>query len=335
MFKEIQFAEKPKKYGGPSSFQIRLTKFLSKKNYEISYSNNKTKPDLLFIISGTRKYVWIMKNKIKGKKILQRLDGFLWKHKYENVSFFYKLKCEIMNLNMAFIRRFLADHVIYQSQYIKNEWDKKYGKKLKNFSIIHNAASDDFFYKQIKYEVTSNYKIICVEGVVQGDNLTISILKKLENLTKTHFKIDKVEVYGDNNFINKKIFDENLIEFKGQKSRDELSQIYNEPNLIFFVLEINPPCPNSLIESICAGVPSLGFDTGSYAELSRESGIAMHYNKKLNSLDIPNFDVIDIAVDKMINNYENCSRKSIEIADNYNIGKMGCDYLNIISRLIK
>ena len=335
MLDEIQFAEEPKEYGGPSSFQIRLINFLYKKNYKISFSKNKTTPNLLFIISGTKKYVWILKNKIKRKKIIQRLDGFLWKHKYENVSFFYKLKCEAINFNMAFIRKFIANHVVYQSQYIKSEWDNKYGTIKKKYSIIHNAASDNFFNKQINYNEVLSYKIICIEGVIQGDKLTVSILKKLEHLVKTHNKIGKVEIYGDNKFINKKIFDDELIEFKGQISRDKIFKVYCEPNLIFFVLEINPPCPNSLIESICSGVPSIGFDTGSYAELSKESGIAIHYNKKLNSLEIPNFEVIDEAIEKMINNYQSFANNSLEIANHYKISRMGNEYLNIISKLVK
>jgi len=335
MLKEIQFAEKPKEHGGPSSFQIRLINFLYKKNYKVTFSKSKSTPDLLFIISGTKKYIWILKNKIKRKKIIQRLDGFLWKHKYENVSLFYKLKCEIMNLNMAFIRKFIANHVIYQSQYIKSEWDNKYGALKQNYSIIHNAASDDFFNKQINYSDDLSYKIICVEGVVQSDKLTVSILKKLEQIVKTHQKICKVEVYGDNKFINKNIFDVKLLEFKGQIPRDKLFKIYNEPNLIFFVLEINPPCPNSLIESICSGVPSIGFDTGSYSELSKESGIAIHYNMRLNSLEIPNFQAVDEAIEEMINNYQSFSQNSIEIANHYNIRRMGNDYLNIISKLVK
>ena len=54
--------------------------------------------------------------------------------------------------------------------------------------------------------------------------------------------------------------------------------------VIFFLLERNPPCPNSLIESICSGVPSIGLDEGSYVELSGNSGYAINPNL-LNKLD--------------------------------------------------
>ncbi len=333
MKKNIQFTNKSIAHGGPGTFQTRITSFLKDNNYKVTSSEDRSKPDLLFIISSTRKYFWIIKNKIKGKKVIQRLDGYLWKHKFEKRSLYFKIKCELMNLNMAFIRKYIANHIIYQSEYIKLEWEKRYGALLKDFSIIHNAASEDFFKDKINYDIKAKFRIVCVEGAIQGDKLTIAILKRLEEIVKVNPSIDKIDIYGDDRQINKRLFNENLIDFKGVVSRDSIHKIYNKKNIIFFVLEINPPCPNSLIESICARIPSIGFDTGSYSELAKNTGISMKYNKNKNSLDIPDLKVIDDAIDTMIKNYSLYAKNTFSISDIYKLERMGKEYLNIIINL--
>lgn len=334
MNENIQFVNKPKPFGGPSSFQIRFINYLINKNFQVSFSYEKKKPDLLFLISSTKKYFWIIKNKIKKKKIIQRLDGFLWKHKSENFGFIFRIKCELMNLNMIFIRKYLADHIVYQSQYLKDEWDLKYGKVNKNFSIIHNAASNEFFRNKINFDEKHDFEIICVEGSIQNDELTLSILKSLQNVVIKKNKISKINVYGDHSLIDLSKFNEKKIEFHGLIPRDSVSKIYDKPNLIFFMLEINPPCPNSLIESICAGIPSIGFDTGSYSELSQNSGIKIKKSESREMLLSYNLNLIEKKIDEMIVNYTYHANKCIEIADYYRVERMGDQYLTVIQNLL-
>ena len=154
MSKSVQFDRKPVSFGGPSNFQYRLIKYLKQIKYSVSFANDRTKPDILFIISGTKNYLWIFKNKFNGIKIIQRLDGYLWKHQHEKSSIWYRVKCEFINLNMMLIRKYLADHVVYQSQYIKNQWNKKFGAVNSNYSIIHNSAGMEFL--KIKEKVILN-----------------------------------------------------------------------------------------------------------------------------------------------------------------------------------
>ena len=39
---------------------------------------------------------------------------------------------------MNFIRKYLANKIIYQSLFVKERWEKKYGVSNKNSHIIHN-----------------------------------------------------------------------------------------------------------------------------------------------------------------------------------------------------
>jgi len=60
---------------------------------------------------------------------------------------------------------------------------------------------------------------------------------------------------------------------------------------LLFSAEINPPCPNSVIEALGCGLPVVGFDTGSLRELLGEnSGRLVPYGGnqwKLEQPDVP------------------------------------------------
>ena len=51
--------------------------------------------------------------------------------------------------------------------------------------------------------------------------------------------------------------------FRGNIPREDLKSEIKERNRIFF-FETMPPCPNSLIEALCVGIPAVGLDTGSF-----------------------------------------------------------------------
>ena len=70
------------------------------------------------------------KTKVRGKKNnTQRLDGVNWRHRYEkNKLTKYYFKSVATNILVAVIRNYIADAVIYQSKFIKQDWIEKYGR---------------------------------------------------------------------------------------------------------------------------------------------------------------------------------------------------------------
>ena len=60
---------------------------------------------------------------------------------------------------------------------------------------------------------------------------------------------------------------------------------------LLFSAEVNPPCPNSVIEALACGLPVVGFDTGSLSELVQgDAGRLVPYGAdqwKLQKPDIP------------------------------------------------
>src|SRR5919107_879070 len=56
------------------------------------------------------------------------------------------------------------------------------------------------------------------------------------------------------------------IQFMDMTPRDHIPWLMRSSHLLFSA-EVNPPCPNSVIEALGCGLPVVGFDTGSLSEL--------------------------------------------------------------------
>jgi hypothetical protein len=303
----IQFLNYPAKIGGPGTFQIGLCECLVAKGHIVDVYPSKHIPDAIFVISGSRRIFWLIKNKILGVKIIQRLDGYNWRSRDESVNLKTYLKAKIQNLIIFFIRKYLANLVIYQSSYVKSLWEEGFGSSKTNSIIIHNSASNIFFNNQNKQN--GNYKIVCVEGAIQLDPLTRKMLNALDRLVLTDMNIDSVDIYGRlecdiaNEYPN--------ISFKGEVDRSDIPLIYSKNKVIFLLLERYPPCPNSLIESICSGVPSIGLNEGAYIELSEYSGYAINPVFLEDSKQDKVNRKIEEGIRYIIQNYKDMSEKSI------------------------
>ena len=65
--------------------------------------------------------------------------------------------------------------------------------------------------------------------------------------------------------------------------------------------EINPPCPNSVIEALACGLPVAGFDSGSLRELvSDDAGRVVPYGGDPWKLDQPNVHALAEAVTEIL-----------------------------------
>ena len=81
--------------------------------------------------------------------------------------------------------------------------------------------------------------------------------------------------------------------------------------------------------AICAGIPSISYDTGAFKELIKDSGIAIQYKGDPSKLEFPDYKGIESAISYMIDNYHSFEEKTNLVSENYRIDKMGRKYLNI------
>ena len=83
-YSSISFINEPKFFGGPGTFQKNLTSKLKQKNFLIRYKNDNIKTDYFIIIgSSLRSFLWLLKMKLSGSKMIHRIDGAKWQYKYK------------------------------------------------------------------------------------------------------------------------------------------------------------------------------------------------------------------------------------------------------------
>ncbi len=323
----VAFPHKPSLIGGPGSFQLLLEKKLLSEKHTIVYAGDyhtKT-PDVVLVVGGTRKLLWLIKLKMSGTKIVHRLDGKNWQQSIISDGLYITCKSRIVNWLIAGIKVFLADAVIYQSNFVLSVWNSK--KKLNNnHYVIYNAADIDEFRPVNKdLNLKTDFTIVCVEGTVNGIP-ALNILRSIKSFS--------VEVYGN---VSKEIFrifkqnPQSNINFKGPVSRTCIKHKL-AGSKIFLNLETNPACPNSVIESLSAGVPVIGFDSGSLKELVGDAGIILPYGKGNPwRLESPDTEEIEFAIIKIKNNYKYYSKKArLRAKRLFSLDTMYLKYKNIL-----
>jgi glycosyltransferase involved in cell wall biosynthesis len=121
------------------------------------------------------------------------------------------------------------------------------------------------------------------------------------------------------------------IQFMDTTPRDHIPWLMRSSHLLFSA-EVNPPCPNSVIEALACGLPVVGFDTGSLSELVQgEAGRLVPYGAdpwRLQTPDIPALAeaAADVLQDQPL--FRKSARERAEAA--FDVEKMVDEYLNVL-----
>lgn len=304
--------------GGPGSFQLRLTNELikSEKIKVISVNNKSFSADTILVVNGTRRLFWLFINKFKGVQIIHRLDGINTNYNFkDNTPKGLTLKL-IRTFLVIFIANFLADKLIFQSNYIKKTFSK-YNIFNKNYKVIYNGI-------EIKNSNESNDKnidIVCVEGEL-NDDFSVQILNSLEDLKINYVGSVKKKIL-------KNINNKNII-YHGFISRKDVLKILLNSKL-YLSLEKNPPCPNSVVEALSLGIPVVGFDTGSLKELVGDAGVIVKLYKTENHISKKSINELNEAISYVLKNYHSFSLKAKNKSKiDFNISKITKEYSSYI-----
>lgn len=331
--KKIVFFRKLSSVGGPSSFQIKFINWLKKNKVDFDFLkiNNIFKKKILFINAGTFNLPILFFSLFYKTKLVQRLDGF---YGSSNIGInTANFKSYLINFIMQFIRKYLADHIIYQSYTSKKLWDKNFKKVKTSYSIIHNPSFGKYLDIKIKFKFKSLFNIVIVEGNLENNSYTQKILDKIYINSQKLKKIKNIYIFGNiDSTLKKKLLKINKFILKGPVSHKNLKSFYNKNNIIFFGIECNPCCSNSIIEANSYGIPSITLNTGSYKELIKKSGIQINFN----SIDDLNLNQKFLnALSKIIKNYQKYSLLSYKNSIKFDPDYIFSKYVNSIAKLIR
>ncbi|EKE16386.1 MAG: glycosyltransferase-like protein [uncultured bacterium] len=324
-----------KDVGGPSSFAKKFKEGMERRGHEVFFEHQSDYDVIFLIVQAPFKYLF--EAKIKNKKIIQRLDGVYYWSAVGPKYFLYNLKAKI-------IQYFFADFTVYQSEYSKYTAEKFLKKNAgEKSTIIFNGVDLNIFSpKGEKNNLRDNHdqKIFFTVSAFRREEQIIPLLEALKiyyDKYNNNFKFIVAGTFTPNiEYIPKKYSYFKNIKFIGKIDNKEIPK-YERSADVFLFTQINPPCPNNIIEALACGLPICGVADGAMPEIIKNkkggllittSGNAFWKQRVLNLKDFTN------NLNKIILDKEYYSTTARNIAEkHFSIDYMLDKYINILRNI--
>jgi len=320
--------------GGVTSFRLKFEYGLQARGVKVT--NKLSEPsEAVLVLAGTKSLLALWKARHRGQRIVQRLDGINWVHWARWAGPRYTIRAMYGNANLSFIRRRLADQVIYQSEFIKNWWEDWYRPTRVPSSVIMNGVDLNQYTPNGLHERPSGHnRLLIVEGSLTGAlNSGLFHAAELADRLSHRYKIElcivgRVDRRTKNKLQRQTTF---RVRFLDAIPREQIPWIMRSSHLLFSA-EVNPPCPNSVIEALACGLPVIGFDTGSLSEIvPGDAGRLAAYGAnpwKLQKPDISALEHVAVEVLEDQPRFRNAARQQAELR--LGLDKMVDEYLKIL-----
>jgi glycosyltransferase involved in cell wall biosynthesis len=323
--------------GGPASFNEKLARGLQKRGVEVTYDLDSSNLSAVLVIAGTRHMGTLAALKRKGIPVIQRLDGMNWVHRKHFTGLRHYLRSEANNWILREIRSKYADRVIYQSEFSRDWWNRVYGSKDLPNSVIYNGVDlNRFFPGETIIRDNPNLSVMVVEGHIKN-GLELGLRNVIRALDAFHTKNGRpIELHVTGEVpqqIRLKLLQQTSIAviWDGILSRDVIPLQLRKADL-FFSAELNPPCPNSVIEALASGLPVAAYDSGAIRELVPEdSGIISKYGGNIWNLEDADADLMVRQLSEKLENLADLSRNARITAEKmFGLDQMVDKYLAVL-----
>lgn len=245
--------------GGTATFVEKFSRKIIESSFVVTHTFSRDF-NILFIVADCPIYYPIFA-KLFRKKVVQRLDGVY--HRATPAGQLYPL----YNLKMQIIHNWLADTVIYQSEFSKLSCEKFLGKtRAKKTTIIYNGVEIPVVEsKKQKRTESEPTRLVTFSKFRRRDQIE-PLIESVQLLDPKKYIFDIYGSYTDNlTSTFSGISSSPNIHFLGKLSNPELLKKISEHDI--FLFSDQSACPNSVIEAMAAGLPVVAFNRGSISEL--------------------------------------------------------------------
>ncbi|GMV34599.1 MAG: hypothetical protein KPEEDBHJ_00967 [Anaerolineales bacterium] len=322
--------------GGMASFRLKFEQGLRVRKLDVTH-NLDDNADAVLVIAGTRLLPGLSRVRRRGIRVVQRLDGINWVHRVKWSGMKYTVRAEYGNMMLALIRNRFADRVVYQSHFIRKWWEGWGGVANAPGTVIHNGV-DLLAYTQNGEgdRPTDKCRMLLLEGsLARGLNSGLFHAVAVAQKLQVKFPIEVV-VAGTVDEATQAKFAQsgksNLsVKFLGTIPRTEVPKLARSSHLMYCA-EVNPPCPNSVIEALACGLPVIGFDTGSLRELvGDEAGVIVPYGANPWKLETPDIDTLAASAEAVLENQDSFRAAARRRAENmFGLDQMVEEYVKVL-----
>ncbi len=284
---------------GPASFQRRLAEGLESEGVGLSYS---LEPgcDAVLVIGGSRNLAGIRRLRRQGVRIVQRLNGMNWIHRRLRTGARHFLRAELNNLLLRLIRDRLADHVVYQSEFARAWWERRFRPAPVPSTVVLNGVPLDIYHPSGDGAPPQDaVRLLVVEGNLAGGyelGLTwaVELARRLGESRDERVRLSVAGQVPDpvRRRHSRAPVD---LEWLGVVPPESIPALDRSAHLLF-ASDLHPACPNAVIEALACGLPVVAFDTGALRELvSEQAGRLADYGGDPWQIDPPDFDGLTAA----------------------------------------
>jgi glycosyltransferase involved in cell wall biosynthesis len=322
MHPHICLIPKLKGLGGTASFQAKLIQGLEERDIPWTFDVDHPQNTAILVIAGTRHLWKLNRTKQKKVRVVQRLDGINWIHKIEKTPPRAYLRAEINNLILAFIRRHLANQIVYQSQFSQEWWNREFGERSLPSTVVYNGV-DLQKYSPVGEGMLpeDHFRILLVEGHLSGAyarglETAVRLAESVREKTSRTLELMVVGDVDDSVKAHAHTLAPDLwITWGGVVPREAIPALDRSAHVLFSA-DLNAACPNSVIEALACGCPVVAYQTGSLAELVQDgAGEVVPYGSDYWQLEKPLIQPLADACMKILENnttYRKQARKRAE-----------------------
>ncbi len=318
------------------SFRNKLAAGLNARNVEVCDDLADTPYQAVLIIGGTRNFAGLWRARSRGIPVVQRLDGINWLHRFRGLresGLRHYLRAEYGNLSLRTIRSRLASRVVYQSLFARHWWERVYGETAVPSSVIHNGVDLNAYTPDGKGTPPEDrIRVLMVEGSLMGGyeqglqvafefagRLASHLRSDLEESllpTRSTDRMKQVELmivgrvepaiqeHWEARLSQRSPFSGLSLSWVGLVPADRIPEIDRSAHVLYSA-DVNPACPNSVIEALACGLPVVAFDTGAMPELvAGACGRIIPYGGDPWRLEPPDVDSLAGAAMEIISNMD-------------------------------
>lgn len=315
-----------------ASFRLKFEQGLRARNIDVTHDLN-DKSDAVLVIAGTRFLLDLNRARRRGIRVVQRLDGINWVQRVKWSGVKYSVRAEYGNVMLASIRNRFADRVIYQSRFIRHWWEDWYGVAKAPATVIINGVDLNAYTHDGEHErPTDKYRMLLLEGsLARGLNSglfhAVSVAEKLS----AKYPMEVVVAGTVDEVTQQKLKSKVPVKFLGTVPRADIPKLARSSHMMYCA-EVNPPCPNSVIEALACGLPVIGFDSGSLKELvTEDAGCIVPYGTNPWKLETPNIEALASSAGEVLekqDQFRAAARRRAESA--FGLDQMVESYLKVL-----
>ncbi len=323
--------------GGPVSFQERLKFGLSQRGFCVHHDPRRPDCAAILVVGGTRHLHELWRARRRGVRIVQRLDGMNWIHRKRRTGLRHALRSEVNNWILATIRRYLADGIVYQSQFSRNWWQTVYGSVKAGGRVIYNGVDLQTCTPDGPADLPQeHFRLLLVEGHLGGGNEPglSNAIELVHYLNRGQGKPVELMVVGDVPEHLKVYWQRQapgLVQFAGIVPHERIPYLDRSAHVLFSA-DLNAACPNSVIEALACGLPVVAFATGALPEiLTEECGRVVPYGSNYWKLEPPDIGGLARAVQEILEDdapYRLAARRHAE--NTFGLERMVTRYLDAL-----